>query len=52
MADEDQVDIDKQAFVRESVTIRKETDRELVRAKEEIRREELDIDTQGNPTSA
>jgi uncharacterized protein (TIGR02271 family) len=46
---EDQVDISKEAHVREEVSVRKETDREQVKAKEKVRREELDIDTQGNP---
>lgn len=46
---EDQVDIEKQPFVREEVSVRKETDRDMVRAKEKVRREELDIDTKGNP---
>jgi uncharacterized protein (TIGR02271 family) len=46
---EDQVDINKEARVREKVSVRKETDREQVKAKEQVRREELDIDTKGNP---
>jgi uncharacterized protein (TIGR02271 family) len=46
---EDQVDIEKQPYVREEVSVRKETDRDVVRAKEKVRREELDIDTEGNP---
>lgn len=46
---EDQVDISKEARVREEVSVRKETDREQVQAKEKVRREELDIDTKGNP---
>ncbi len=46
---EDQVDISKEARVREEVSVRKETDREQVQAKEKVRREELDIDTEGNP---
>lgn len=47
---EEKVNIDKQAFVREEVNISKEVQRETVEAKETVRREELDIDTEGNPT--
>ncbi len=46
---EDKVDIGKEAYVREEVSVRKETDHEQVKAKEKVRREELDIDTKGNP---
>lgn len=46
---EDEVNIEKQPFVREEVSVHKETDREQVKAKEKVRREELDIDTKGNP---
>jgi uncharacterized protein (TIGR02271 family) len=46
---EDEVDIEKQPFVREEVSVRKETDQETVRAREKVRHEELDIDTKGNP---
>lgn len=46
---EDEVSVEKQAFVREEVNVRKETDHETVRAREEVRREELDIHTEGNP---
>ena len=46
---EESVDVEKQPYVREEVNVRKETDRETVRAKEKVRREELDIDTKGNP---
>ena len=45
---EDQVNVGKEAFVREEVNVRKETDRELVRSREEIRREELDVNTDGD----
>lgn len=41
-------EIRKEAFVREEVTIRKEVDRQNVSAEETLRREELDIDNQGN----
>jgi uncharacterized protein (TIGR02271 family) len=46
---EETPDIHKEAVVREEVRIHKEIDRETVEAQEEIRREELDIDTQGRP---
>ncbi|MGF1518819.1 MAG: DUF2382 domain-containing protein [Nodosilinea sp.] len=46
---EDQVNIGKEAFVREEVEVRKETDRELIRSREEVRREELDVKTDGKP---
>ena len=47
---EETADIQKQAFVREEVNIRKEVERDTVEAQETLRREELDIDTEGNPT--
>ena len=40
---EESADIQKQAFVREEVSVRKEVERDTVSAKETIRREELDI---------
>ncbi|MFQ4138928.1 DUF2382 domain-containing protein [Nodosilinea sp. PGN35] len=46
---EDQVNVEKQAFVREEVDVRKETDRELMRSREKVRREELDVNTDGDP---
>jgi uncharacterized protein (TIGR02271 family) len=46
---EETPDIRKEAVVREDVRIHKEVDRETVEAQEQIRREELDIDTQGRP---
>jgi uncharacterized protein (TIGR02271 family) len=46
---EETPDIHKEAFVREEVRVRKEVDRDTVETQETIRREELDIDTQGNP---
>jgi uncharacterized protein (TIGR02271 family) len=46
---EETADIKKQAFVREEVQIRKEVDRETVEATETLRREELDVKTEGNP---
>lgn len=46
---EETPDIRKEAFVREQVNVRKEVDRDTVNAEEEIRREELDVDTNGRP---
>jgi uncharacterized protein (TIGR02271 family) len=46
---EETADIQKQAFVREEVNVRKEVDRETVEAQEKIRREELDVDASGLP---
>ncbi|PSN15541.1 photosystem reaction center subunit H [filamentous cyanobacterium CCT1] len=46
---EDEVTAEKQAFVREEVNVRKETEQETVRLRDQVRREELDIDTDGNP---
>lgn len=46
---EEVADIRKQAFVREEVNVRKETERDMVQAEEVLRREELDIHTEGRP---
>lgn len=46
---EETADIKKEAFVREEVNIRKEVERDTVDANETLRREELDLDTDGNP---
>lgn len=46
---EESADIQKQAFVREEVSIRKEVERDTVEASETIRREELDVDVDGKP---
>lgn len=46
---EETPDIQKEAFVREEISVRKEVDRETVTADETLRREELDVDTQGRP---
>lgn len=46
---EETPDIRKEAFVREEVNVRKVVDHETVNAEEQIRREELDVDTQGRP---
>lgn len=47
---EETPDIQKQAFVREEVSLRKEVSREVVNAEETVRREELDVNVQGHPT--
>lgn len=44
---EESADIQKQAFVREEVSVRKEVERDTVRASETVRREELDVETDG-----
>lgn len=46
---EETPDIHKETFVREEVNIRKEVDRETVEAQEQLRREELDINKDGQP---
>jgi uncharacterized protein (TIGR02271 family) len=46
---EETADIQKQAFVREEVNIRKEVIQDTVNSTETLRREELDVDTDGNP---
>ncbi|PPS39193.1 DUF2382 domain-containing protein [Chroococcidiopsis sp. TS-821] len=46
---EETPEIHKEAFVREEVRIRKIVEQNTVEAEETIRREELDIDTQGQP---
>ena len=45
---EETANIEKQAFVREEVNIRKEVETETVSARETIRREELDVETDGD----
>ena len=45
---EETADIEKQAFVREEVSVRKEIEQDVVSAQETIRREELDVETQGD----
>ena len=42
---EETADIEKQAFVREEVNIRKEVEKDTVSARETIRREELEVET-------
>jgi uncharacterized protein (TIGR02271 family) len=44
---EETPDIHKEAFVREEVRVKKEVDRDTVESEEQLRREELDVDTQG-----
>ena len=46
---EETPDIRKEAFVREEVNIRKEVDQTQVEVEETLRREEIDVDTQGHP---
>jgi uncharacterized protein (TIGR02271 family) len=46
---EESADVQKKAFVREEVGIRKEVERDTVEASETLRREELDVDIDGNP---
>jgi uncharacterized protein (TIGR02271 family) len=46
---EETPEIHKEAFVREEVNVRKEVDRETVTAEDQVRREELNLDTDGNP---
>lgn len=46
---EETANIEKQAFVREEVSVKKEVKRDSVEAKENLRREELDIDVDGKP---
>ena len=46
---EETADIQKKAFVREEVSIKKEVAHETVDATEQLRREELDVDVDGRP---
>lgn len=46
---EETPDIQKQAFVREEVNLRKVVDRDMVNAEEQLRREELDVDRKDIP---
>lgn len=46
---EETPDIQKEAFVREEVRVKKVVDQDIVSSEEEIRREELDVNTQGRP---
>lgn len=47
---EETPDIQKQAFVREQVSLHKEVDRMVVDTEATVRREELDVNVQGYPT--
>lgn len=46
---EETPDIHKEAYVREVVNVRKEVDRDTVNAEETLRREELEINSDGHP---
>ncbi|MER3477946.1 MAG: photosystem reaction center subunit H, partial [Leptolyngbya sp. ERB_1_2] len=46
---EETPDVRKEAFVREEVRVKKVVDQDVVNSEEQIRREELDLDTQGRP---
>lgn len=46
---EETPDVRKEAFVREEVKVTKVVDQDIVNSEEQIRREELDVDTQGRP---
>jgi uncharacterized protein (TIGR02271 family) len=46
---EETANIQKKAFVREEVNVRKEVTQDTVNTSEQIRREELDVDTEGKP---
>lgn len=46
---EETANVEKQAYVREEVAVRKEVDRETVESTETIRREELDVEADGRP---
>ncbi|MEH2067932.1 MAG: DUF2382 domain-containing protein [Nostoc sp.] len=46
---EEVADVQKEAFVREEVRVQKVVDQEIVEVQETVRREELDVDTDGNP---
>lgn len=49
---EETADIQKQAFVREEVSVRKEVETDTVDATETLRREELEVDVDGKPIVA
>lgn len=46
---EEAADVRKEAFVREEVRVQKVVDQETVTLEEKVRREELKVDTEGNP---
>ncbi|MBW4654586.1 MAG: DUF2382 domain-containing protein [Kaiparowitsia implicata GSE-PSE-MK54-09C] len=47
---EETPEVRKETFVSENVQVRKEVDRDVARSNETVRREELDVDTKGNPS--
>jgi uncharacterized protein (TIGR02271 family) len=47
---EESANVEKQAFVREEVNVRKEVEQDTVTARETIRREELEVETDGDAT--
>lgn len=46
---EEKPDIRKEAVLREEVRVKKQVDQEMVRSQEQIRREELDVDSEDRP---
>lgn len=46
---EETPDVQKEAFVREEVRVKKVVDQDVVSSEEQIRREELDVNTEGRP---
>lgn len=46
---EETADIEKQAFVREEVTVTKEVEQDVVKASETLRKEEIEVEKAGNP---
>lgn len=46
---EETADIEKQAFVREEVTVSKEVEQDVVTASETLRKEEIEVNKAGNP---
>lgn len=46
---EETPDIQKEAFIREEVNVRKAVDQDVVEAADQVRREELDVKTDGQP---
>ena len=46
---EEVADIQKEAFVREEVRVKKVVDHDVVNAEDQVRREEIDLNVDGNP---
>ncbi len=46
---EEMPDIHKEIFIREEVSVRKEVEHDIVEAQATVRKEQLDIDTEGHP---